>query len=177
MDESLAVVLLIAAMWTGWAGWSRLRGRSFLRLPTLAGPGLLLASVGLLVAAVLVPPALFPPTAPAPGPRPSSTATLAFEQPEEGTTIDDGRLPVVLDLRGGRIVTEASTDLRPDTGHIHLTVDGQLVSMTYGVAQVVDVGFLDEGEHDLRAEYVAADHAPFFPRVTASVTFRTEDPP
>lgn len=175
VDESLGVVLLIAAMWAGWAGWSKVRGRSFTRLPALAGPGLLVASVGLLVAAVLVPPALFPPTAPGRGPRPSSTATLAFEQPEAGTTIDDGRLPVVLNLRGGRIVTEASTDLRPDTGHIHLTVDGQLVSMTYGVAQVVDVGFLEPGDHDLRAEFVAADHAPFSPRVTASVSFRTQD--
>ena len=31
-DESLSVVLLFAGIWVGWAGWSRLKGRGFLRL-------------------------------------------------------------------------------------------------------------------------------------------------
>jgi hypothetical protein len=123
----------------------------------------------------VVPPTLFPPNTPIPGPRrPTSTASLAFLRPDAGTSVDDGRLEVVLDLEGGTIVNEASADLAPDTGHIHLTVDGRLVSMTYGVVQVVDVRSLPPGEHDLRAEYVAADHAPFSPRVVASIAFRTE---
>jgi hypothetical protein len=121
-----------------------------------------------------VPPALFPPNTPVTGPRPASTASLAFEQPEAGASVSDGRLEVVLDLRGGTIVDAATSDLTPDTGHIHLTVDGRLVSMTYGEVQVVDVGSLPPGEHDLRAEFVAADHAPFSPRVVATVSFRTE---
>jgi hypothetical protein len=90
--------------------------------------------------------------------------------------VTDGRLEVVVDLRGGSIVDAASTDLRPDTGHVHLTVDGRLVSMTYGLAQVIDVGTLPPGEHDLRAEFVAADHVPFSPRVVATVSFRTAGP-
>jgi hypothetical protein len=173
-DESLGIVLLFAAMWVGWTGWSRLKGHGFERLPAFAGPGLLVVGGGLLVAALVVPPALFPPNTPIPGPRPTSTASLAFLQPDDGTSVDDGRLEVVLDLEGGTIVNEASADLAPDTGHIHLTVDGRLVSMTYGVVQVVDVRSLPPGEHDLRAEYVAADHAPFSPRVVASIAFRTE---
>jgi hypothetical protein len=173
-DESLGIVLLFAAMWVGWTGWSRLKGHGFERLPTFAGPGLLVVGGGLLVAALVVPPALFPTTTPTPGPRPTSTASLAFLQPDAGTSVGDGRLEVVLDLEGGTIVNEASADLAPGTGHIHLTVDGRLVSMTYGVVQVVDVRSLPPGEHDLRAEYVAADHAPFSPRVVASIAFRTE---
>lgn len=174
-DESLGIVLLFAAMWVGWTGWSRLRGHGFERLPAFAGPGLLVAGGTLIVAAVVVPPALFPPNTRVAGPRPASTATLSFDQPEVGTSVDDGRLEVVLDLRGGTIVDGTSTDLAPDIGHIHLTVDGRLVSMTYGVVQVVDVGSLPPGEHDLRAEFVAADHAPFSPRVVAAVSFRTQD--
>jgi hypothetical protein len=175
-DESVGIVLLFAGMWIGWVGWSRLKGHGFERLPAPAGPGLLLAGVGLAVAAVVLPPVLFPPNTPIPGPRPESTASLAFEQPEAGTSVDDGRLEVVLDLRGGTIVENASTELSPDTGHIHLAVDGRLVSMTYGVVQVVDVASLPPGDHDLRAEFVAADHAPFSPRVVATVPFRTEGP-
>ena len=94
-----------------------------------------------------------------------------------GVSVADGRLEVVLDLEGATVVDEATTDLSADTGHIHLTVDGQLVSMSSGVAQVVDVGSLPPGVHDLRAEFVAADHAPFSPRVVATVAFRTDGPP
>lgn len=175
-DESLGVVLLFGALWLGWVGLARLRGRGFARLPTIAGPGLLVVGAGLLVASAIVPQALFPPNRRAPGPRPASTATVAFEQPEAGLSVDDGRLEVVVDLRGGSIVDAATTDLSPATGHIHLTVDGRLVSMTYGLAQVVDVSGLPPGQHDLRAEFVAADHAPFSPRVVATVSFRTEGP-
>jgi hypothetical protein len=173
-DESLGIVFLFAAMWVGWTGWSRLRGHGFERLPAFAGPGLLVAGGMLVVAAVAVPPALFPPDSQLAGPRPASTATLSFDRPEVGTSVGDGRLQVVLDLRGGTIVDGTSTDLASDAGHIHLTVDGRLVSMTYGVVQVVDVRSLPPGEHHLRAEFVAADHAPFSPRVVAVVSFRTE---
>ena len=174
-DESLGVVLLFGALWVGWVGLARLRGRGFARLPSIAGPALLVVGAGLLVASAIVPQALFPSNTPT-GPRPASTATVAFEQPEAGLSVDDGRLEVVVDLQGGSIVGGATTDLRPDTGHIHLTVDGRVVSMAYGLAQVVDVGSLPPGEHDLRAEFVAADHAPFSPRVVATISFRTEAP-
>jgi hypothetical protein len=82
-------------------------------------------------------------------------------------------LEVVVRLDGGTIVDPASTRLTPDSGHIHLSVDGKLVSMTYGVVQVVDVARLAPGPHDLTAEFVAADHGPFDPQVTATVRFRT----
>ena len=81
---------------------------------------------------------------------------------------------VVLDLEGGRIVEETSADLAPDTGHVHIVLDGDLVSMTYGLVQVVDLRDVSPGWHTLQAEYVAADHAPFDPRVTAVVRFETE---
>ena len=74
-------------------------------------------------------------------------------------------------LDGGRIVDAASTTLTPDTGHIHLSLDGRLVSMTYGLVQLVDIRGLAPGEHTLEAEFVAADHGPFDPRVTARTTF------
>ena len=81
----------------------------------------------------------------------------------------------MLNLQGGRIVEGASTDLTPDrepAGEVLL--DGQLVAMTFGVVQVVDLRAVTPGSHTLQAEYVAADHAPFDPRVTAVVRFETE---
>jgi hypothetical protein len=179
-DESLSVVFLFAALWVGWAGWSRIKGTGFARLPSWAGPGLLVVGVALVAVAATVPRALFPPSpegpTPASGPRPSSTASIRFRSPADGETVSQGAVEVVLSLEGGRIVDAASPELTPDTGHVHLTLDGRLVSMTFGLVQLVDLRDAEPGEHTLQAEYVAADHAPFDPRVTAAVRFRTEDP-
>jgi hypothetical protein len=180
VDETLSVVLLFGALWVGWVGWSRLKEKAFLRLPPSAGPGLLVVAAALAVSAAVLPRALFAPTpgsaAAEAGPRPASTAALAFTAPAEGQLVDGDELEVVLDLRGGRLVEGTSSELSPGTGHVHLTLDGRLVSMTFGLVQVVDLRDVGAGSHTLQAEYVAADHAPFDPRVTAVVRFETEAP-
>ncbi len=100
--------------------------------------------------------------------RPRSTATLAIVEPANQAAVAPGPLTVKLDLQGGRIVTEATRNLAPDEGHIHLTVDDKLVSMAYGLEQQIEA---TPGTHYLVAEYVAGDHAPFQPRVTATRAF------
>lgn len=180
-DESLAVAFVFVGLWVGWAGWSRIRGTGFPRLPRGGGFALIAAAAALVAAAAIVPGAIFPPSEPAgetsgsggPAERPSSTATLSIVAPTTGATITDDQLVVVVDLREGRIVETASSDLRPDEGQLHLTLDGEVVSMTYGTVQIVDLRTVPGGRHTLRAEFVAADHGPFSPRVTASVGFTT----
>lgn len=95
-------------------------------------------------------------------PRPRSSATLQILEPLPGSVITNTKLRVRLALNGGRIIQETTTRLAPDEGHIHLLVDGQIVSMLYGLDQEVDVA---KGAHLLQAEYVANDHFPFNPRV------------
>lgn len=186
-DESLSVALLFGALWTGWAGWSRLKGRGFPSLPAWTGPGLLVAGGVLAVAAATLPRMLFPATQPGTtppgvaespsvtGPRPSSDARLAFARPQAGEAVRADDLEVVLDLEGGRIIEAATTRLTSDTGHVHLWLDGAIVSMTYGLVQVVDLRDVSPGKHTLRAEFVAADHAPFDPPVTTEIRFTTEE--
>ena len=179
VDETLSVALLFAALWVGWVGWSKRRGRGFDRLPARAGPALLVVAMALVVTAAVVPPALFPAApgvaSPEPGSRPSSPATIAFDEPAGGTTVTGDEVRVVLELRGARVIDGAATDLAPDTGHVHLSLDGRLVSMTFGLVQVVDLRSASPGPHTLEAEFVAADHAPFDPRVRTVIRFRTED--
>jgi hypothetical protein len=172
-DELAATLLVFAGVWVGWISWSRLRGRAFRRMPRGVALGLAPIAVGLVALSFVVPSLLRPkPAARATGPRPSSTATLSFERPSPGHAVSASELPVVLRLDGGRVVAATSTNVRPDEGHIHLSLDGRLISMTYGTLQTVDLRDARPGAHELEAEFVAADHGPFNPRVTASVDFR-----
>jgi hypothetical protein len=61
----------------------------------------------------------------------------------------------------------------PNEGHVHLILDGRLVSMTSSTDQTLP---LSPGTYRLEAEFVAVDHGPFDPPVTASVTFRVIPP-
>jgi len=65
-------------------------------------------------------------------------------------------------------VTAATRELKPDEGHVHLTVDDKLQSMTFGLEDQIHV---EPGRHLLQAEFVAGDHAPFNPRVIVTRTF------
>jgi hypothetical protein len=171
-DESLGVFMVLAGLWTGWAARTRIRERGFPRVPLWVAWGGVTLSLILIAGSAVLPTRLFPRTVTlASGPRPASTATLSIVSPADGATVTGDDLEVIMQLPGGTIVTTTSTKLTPDTGHVHLSLDGRVVSMTYGLVQVVSVRSLAPGEHTLQAEFVAADHGPFQPRVTASVTF------
>jgi hypothetical protein len=178
-DESLAVVMIFAALWLGWIGRSRLKGTGFPRLPRSAAWAVIAVAACVLVASAIVPRALLGPNAtPATSSaRIASTATLAFRRPPSGATVSGPELEVVLDLEGGRVIDQTTAAITPDTGHIHLSVDGTLVSMTYGTEQLLDLTPYQAGRHTLTAEFVAADHAPFSPPVLATETFTLRGPP
>lgn len=174
-DEQVAMITVVAGLWLGWAGVSRIRDKGFPRLPiagawSLAVVGGVVIIAGLTLPRQFMPPGATPTAAPS-GARPASTATLAIDGPADGQTVSGAQIEVVMSLDGGRIVDSASTTLTPDTGHVHLSLDGKVVSMTYGLVQLVDVQGLSPGEHTLEAEFVAADHGPFDPRVVARTRF------
>jgi len=172
-DESLSLVMLFAGIWAGWIGWSRLRGTGFPRLPRWGAWATIGVAAVLVIGATFVPRMLVGPTTvtATTGLRPRSPATLRFASPRDGLTTSQDELTVRLDLEGATITAVASTTVTPDTGHVHLSLDGSLVSMTGGALQVVDLRNLAQGSHTLTAEFVAADHLPFDPPVTAQVTF------
>jgi hypothetical protein len=108
---------------------------------------------------------LTPVSSPTSAPRPASPATVQIVEPANGATVVGTSVHVVLKLTGGKVVTETTTNIRPDEGHVHLYLNGQLVSMNYGLEQDLPV---TTGTYVFRAEFVAADHAPFNPRVEST---------
>jgi hypothetical protein len=102
--------------------------------------------------------------------RPSSPAKLTIETPRQGQTVKQDRPELVLELDGGKVVNQTTTRVQGDEGHIHLYVDGKLVTMNYGLRQRLPP--LPPGQHVVQAEFVAADHAPFDPRVLTQAAFQ-----
>jgi hypothetical protein len=112
---------------------------------------------------------------PSPSPRtkrPSSTATIKIVDPQPGQTISGTTYIVKIDVTGATVLQEASTDVRPDTGHVHLALDGETVTLLAGLEY--ELHDLTPGDHLVQAEFAAADHGPFNPRVLATVTFKVQ---
>ena len=116
---------------------------------------------------------------PDPGPTPSqapsriaSTATVDILEPEAGAVVPAGDVRVRIRLEGGRIVEQVSTNLRPDEGHIHLLLDGELVELLGTLDETISG--VEPGTHLLQVEFSASDHGPFSPRVIDAVTFTAE---
>ena len=171
VDEGVQSLLFLATLILAWVGVSRIRGTGFRRLP-LAGWIVVVLAGCAVVAAFVVPSKLRPTIAAV---RPASQARLEIVSPRPGQVFqaDPADVQVHLRLIGGRIVGFTSSRLVPNGGHVHLILDGRLVSMTSSTDQTLA---LSPGTYRLKAEFVAVDHGPFDPPVTASVTFSVVTP-
>lgn len=136
---------------------------------------LMLAALAILTAACDLPFVGASPTpSPSGTPRPRSTATIAIVQPLPASVVTTTTVNVQFQLTGGRIVAVTSKNLTPDTGHIHLSIDGRVLSMNYQPSATVSLQAFAPGPHVLQGEFVAVDHIPFNPRVIAKLVFDYE---
>jgi hypothetical protein len=103
------------------------------------------------------------------GKRPESPATISILAPKTGDVVRGGSTKLRMSLEGGKVVEPSVTEVTPTTGHIHVLLDGEVVSMDYGLSQTLND--LKPGTHSLRIEFVAADHAPFNPPVFDEIAF------
>jgi hypothetical protein len=109
---------------------------------------------------------------PSSGSRPTSTAQLSILSPKNGSVVKGPIVHLKLSLQGAQIVKQTSKYLSPDEGHVHVLLDGNLISMNYSLGdEIHDVG---PGLHRIQVEFVATDHAPFDPRVTAITSFQVK---
>ena len=104
--------------------------------------------------------------------RPASTAKLAITSPTNGQIVRGTTVQLEVSLEDATVVPATTTDIVPDEGHLHVILDDQLVSMTGDTSQML--ADLTPGQHLLKVEFVASDHAPFGPRVIAAVAFEVK---
>ena len=100
--------------------------------------------------------------------RPHSTATLSILEPKSGAELTTRTVVVQLKLVGGTITKIVTTNIQPNVGHIHIRLDGRTITLLGSLTNPVPV---TAGPHVIQAEFVAADHGPFDPRVLSAVSF------
>ena len=106
------------------------------------------------------------------GSRPSSSAKISIVSPTAGQIVSTKGVIVKVSLEGATLSKQASTNLRPDQGHIHLLVDDRTITLLGSLE--VETGPLTAGTHLIQVEFAANDHGPFNPRVLAQVSVRAE---
>ena len=104
--------------------------------------------------------------------RPASPANLRIISPKNGQVVHGITVEMKVSLTGAKIVPATSTNIVPDEGHLHVILDDQLISMTGTTTQ--SLSNLTPGQHLLKVEFVASDHAPFDPRVITAVAFEVK---
>jgi hypothetical protein len=104
--------------------------------------------------------------------RPASPAKLKILTPKNGQVVQGTTVEMKVSLEGATIVPATSATIVPDEGHLHVILDDRLISMTGDTSQLLSN--LTPGQHLLKVEFVASDHAPFDPRVIAAVAFEVE---
>lgn len=107
-------------------------------------------------------PGASPTGTPAVSDRPSSPATIEIVNPKDGSTVTGSMVDVVVAIQNAHIVQATTSHIRPDEGHVHLYIDGNLQYMAYTLSQDFP---LKPGTYTMYAEFVASDHFPFNPRV------------
>ncbi|MGH2721409.1 MAG: hypothetical protein ACRDJO_07380 [Actinomycetota bacterium] len=109
---------------------------------------------------------------PTSAPRPSSTGMVSIVEPTPGTVVSGDMIHVKVEVDGARILADPGiVAVKPDEGHIHVSLDGKLQNMLYDDETDVAV---TPGRHLLEVEFVAGDHIRFNPAVKQAVTFTVE---
>jgi hypothetical protein len=107
-------------------------------------------------------------SAPSAPERPSTSARIQIMAPTPNQETGPD-VTVQVKLIGAKEVPQVSGPIKPDEGHIHVSLDGAVVAMAYGDTQTLKG--LSPGQHSVQVDFVAVDHLPFKNRVTAAVLF------
>jgi hypothetical protein len=104
-----------------------------------------------------------------PNPRIATTGKLKIVAPTNGATVKGPDVTVRVELTGATIADQGETTVRPNEGHVHISLDNKVQTIYAGESFVVKN--VTGGTHTIQAEFVAADHGFFQPRIIETVFF------
>jgi len=165
-QKGVQTLLLLGCLGLAWAAF-RVRELRLFGRPRMASRALGVTAAAVLVLAFVIPSMLGVKIA-ALRPATNASLTILSPKPQQVLRGNPATVRVRLRLVGARIVSGTSTHLVADKGHIHLYLDGILLTMTYATSTTI---YAYPDSHRLEAQFVAVDHGPFSPPVTASVPF------
>jgi hypothetical protein len=110
-------------------------------------------------------------SSPRPPERPETSARIQLLSPTPNQETGPD-VTVQVRLIGAHEVPAVTGTIKPDEGHIHVSLDGTVVAMAYGDTQQLKA--LTPGQHAVQVDFVAVDHVPFKNRVTAAVLFNVK---
>ncbi|MGH2754690.1 MAG: hypothetical protein ACRDLB_09660 [Actinomycetota bacterium] len=126
--------------------------------------GAIVAGLGLVIASFLLP-------AGSSTTQAASDVAVTIAFPQDGDTVPASEaFDVEVELDGATL-TEDTTGTDPRKGHIHVFVDGELLSMPTSLQSPVT---LEPGSHEITVEFVAADHTQFEPRILNTIEVTAE---
>jgi hypothetical protein len=97
--------------------------------------------------------------------------SLEVVSPTEGEVFNSTMVPFEVSVIGGRFAEETTLQNRPGEGHLHIAVDGRIISMTGEASGEIH---LASGTHVLTFDLSANDHSPFCPQVQETRTVKVE---
>ena len=71
------------------------------------------------------------------GPRPASPAVVKIVEPKNGATEPASGAKLRVSLTGAKLTSVTSQDISSTEGHLHVSVDDRLISMTSGLTQTL----------------------------------------
>lgn len=96
---------------------------------------------------------------------------ISITTPDDGATVNSAEpVTIEVDVRGATLV-QATTSDDPRAGHLHISVDGGLISMISESSSTVEI---EPGRHEIKAEFTTVDHRSFDPAVTDTITVTAE---
>lgn len=104
--------------------------------------------------------------------QPTTTARIQIDSPTPNQVVVGSDVTVRVTIIGGKVVQRTTGPLTATEGHVHVSLDGQLVAMAYGTTQ--DLHGLKPGAHSVAAEFVAVNHQPFANPTKAAVLFTVQ---
>jgi len=164
--KGVQALLLLGCLGLAWTAVRARDVRIFGR-PRYASRALALLATAALVLAFVAPSMLGTKIASV---RPSTAArlTILSPRPQQVLRGDPATVRIRLRLAGARVVSYTSAHLVPDRGHIHLYLDGTILANGTRTSATV---YAHPASHRITVQFVAVDHGPFSPPVTASVRF------